>query len=140
MPKFILTDGYVEIATVDLSDHAHSLDTPQEKERVDVSGFNSAGTSEFLPGAKTESCEIGFRSNFAASKVHATLQPLIGSSTGFTLEIRPTNSARSTTNPAYLMTALLFNYNMLDGKVGDASSMSAEFVNAAQAGVTYPTA
>jgi hypothetical protein len=38
------------------------------------------------------------------------------------------------------MSALLFNYNMLSGGVGEASTMTAEFVNAAQAGVTYPTA
>jgi hypothetical protein len=37
------------------------------------------------------------------------------------------------------MSGLLMNYNMLSGGIGDASQISAEFVNAAQAGMTYPT-
>jgi hypothetical protein len=37
------------------------------------------------------------------------------------------------------MSGLLMNYNMLDGSVGDATEITAEFVNAAQAGLTYPT-
>ena len=41
MAKYILTDGYVEINGVDLSSYAHTLDTPQEKERVDVSGWTN---------------------------------------------------------------------------------------------------
>jgi hypothetical protein len=71
--------------------------------------------------------------------VHATLQPLIGSSTGIVVEVRGANSARSATNPAFLMTALMFTYPMLDGKIGDANSATYEFQNASQAGVTYPT-
>jgi hypothetical protein len=67
------------------------------------------------------------------------LQPLISSTTPFTVEVRPTSGARSATNPAILMTGLLFSYSGLAGGVGDASTMSAEFQNAAQGGVTYPT-
>jgi hypothetical protein len=37
------------------------------------------------------------------------------------------------------MSGLLMNYNMLSGGIGAASQISAEFVNAAQAGITYPT-
>jgi hypothetical protein len=65
---------------------------------------------------------------------------LIGSSTPVTIEVRATSAARSATNPAAVMSGLLMNYNMLSGSVGDATQISAEFVNAAQAGVTYPTA
>jgi hypothetical protein len=36
------------------------------------------------------------------------------------------------TNPAALMSGLLMNYNMLDGAVGDATQITAEFVNAAR--------
>jgi hypothetical protein len=37
------------------------------------------------------------------------------------------------------MSGLLMNYNMLSGGVGDATQINAQFVNAAQAGLTYPT-
>jgi hypothetical protein len=68
------------------------------------------------------------------------LQPLIASTTGVSIEVRATSSARSATNPAALMTGLLMNYNMLSGGIGDASQITAEFVNASSAGLTYPTA
>ncbi len=32
------------------------------------------------------------------------------------------------------------NYGMLNGGIGDASSIQAEFTNASQSGMTYPTA
>jgi hypothetical protein len=76
--------------------------------------------------------------DFAAGKTHATLQPLIGSTTPVTIEVRATSSARSATNPAALMSGLLMNYNMLSGGVGEATQINAQFVNAAQAGMTYP--
>jgi hypothetical protein len=37
------------------------------------------------------------------------------------------------------MTGLLFSYSGLAGSIGDASTMTAEFQNASQTGVTYPT-
>jgi hypothetical protein len=37
------------------------------------------------------------------------------------------------------MSGLLMNYNGLDGSIGEASQITAEFVNAAQGGMTYPT-
>jgi hypothetical protein len=38
------------------------------------------------------------------------------------------------------MTGLLMSYSFLNGAVGDASEIDAEFVNSSQTGMTYPTA
>jgi hypothetical protein len=76
----------------------------------------------------------------AAGKTYATLQPLIGSSTPVTVEVRATSAARSATNPAAVLSALLTTFNMLDGDVGEPSMTSAEFVNASQTGMQYLTA
>jgi len=94
----------------------------------------------YAKGLGDATATFDFFQDFAAAKVHATLQPLISSTTPFTVEVRPVNAARSATNPAYLMTALLFEYPMLDGKIGDANSATYTFRNASQAGVTYPIA
>ena len=50
MSKFLLNDVRVVVNSVNLSDHAFNIDTPSEKEQVDVSGFSPTGTREFLPG------------------------------------------------------------------------------------------
>ena len=139
MAKFILTDGYVEINTTDLSDHAHTLDTPQEKDRVDVSGFNSAGTQEFLPGRKTESVTVGFRQDFAASKIHAICEPLFRNNTTFGFSIRPTSGAVSATNPRLWGTASMFQYNGLNGEISSPSEVSITLLPATSTGFVWAT-
>src|SRR6266496_3888459 len=134
-----LTDAFVSINGVTLSDHVQKVTLADTRDSVDITamGATSKAITKGLGDAKIT---VTFFQDFAAGKVHATLQPLVGSSTGVTVEVRPTSGARSATNPAALMTALLMNYGMLAGSVGDASTMTAEFINAAQAGMTYPTA
>lgn len=139
MAIFTLTDAHIIINGVTLSDHANSVTVNDMRETVDITAFG-ATSKAVAKGLGDASISITMYQDFAAGKTHATLQPLIGSTTGVSIEVRPTNAARSTTNPAALMTGLLMNYNMLDGAVGEASTIEAEFVNAAQAGITYPTA
>jgi len=139
MAIFTLTDAFISINGVTLSDHAKSVTVEDTRDQVDITAFGATSKS-YTKGLGDAKFTVEFYQDFAAGKVHATLQPLIGSATGVTVEVRATSAARSATNPAAVMTALLFNYNMLTGGVGEASTMSAEFVNAAQAGVTYPTA
>jgi hypothetical protein len=136
---FTLTDAYVAVNSVVLSDHSNSVTVEDTRDPVDITAFGatSKATTKGLGDAKIT---VQFFQDFAASKVHATLQPLIGSTTPVTIEVRATSSARSATNPAALMSGLLMNYNMLAGGIGEASMITAEFVNGASAGLTYPTA
>lgn len=134
MAKFLLTDGYVSVNGVDLSDHAFSLDTPQERDRVDVSGFNSTGAKEFLPGSSDESCTIGFLQDFASAKVHATLEPLYRNQSTFVLEVRPTSTVVSSTNPKFTGTVALFSYNGLSGQISARGEITAEFRSANSTG------
>jgi hypothetical protein len=109
------------------------------RDSVDITAFG-ATSKAVTKGLGDAKITVQFFQDFAAGKVHATLQPLISSTTGVVIEVRATSAARSATNPAAVMTGLLMNYNMLSGGIGEASTISAEFTNAAQAGVTYPTA
>lgn len=134
----VLTNAQVIVNGTDLSDHVSKVTIEDMRESIDVTAMGAVNKT-VTKGLGDGKITLDFFQDFAAAKVHATLQPLIGSSTGVVIEVRPVNAARSATNPACLMTGLLMNYNMLDGKVGDASSMSAEFVNASQSGITYAT-
>jgi hypothetical protein len=135
----VLLNALVLVNGVDLSDHVSSVTTEDSRDSVDITamGATSKAITKGLGDAKVT---LDVFQDFAAAKVHATLQPLIGSSTPVTIEVRAVNAARSATNPAFLMSGLLMNYSMLNGKVGDANTNSYEFVNGAQAGVTYPVA
>jgi hypothetical protein len=138
MAVFTLTDAFIQINGVTLSDHGNNVTVEDTRDQQDFTAFGATSkvTGKGLGDAKV-TCT--FFQDFAAGKVHATLQPLIGSATPVTIEVRATSGARSATNPAALMSGLLFTYNMLSGGVGEPSTMTAEFVNGSQSGMTYPT-
>ena len=135
----VLTDAHVIVNSVTLSDHANEVTIEDTREEVDITAFGAVNKT-ITKGLGDAKITIKFFQDFAAGEVHATLQPLIASTTPVTVEVRPTSAARSATNPAAVLSALLMNYNMLDGSVGEASTISAEFVNASQTGMQYLTA
>jgi len=130
MAKFINQNVVVKVNGVDLSDHAFRVDTPAEREQVDVSGFNSTGAKEFLPGATEETITIGFLQDFASAKVHQTLEPLYRNSSTFSLQIWPNGSVTSATNPSLSGTAAMFAYNGLSGSLGERSEVEGVFRSA----------
>ncbi len=139
MAIFTLTDAMVIVNGVTLSDHGNSVTVNDMRESKDITAFG-ATSKAVAKGLGDASISVTFFQDFAAGKVHATLQPLIGSTTPVTIEVRPTSAARSATNPAAVISALLMSYNFVDGDVGEPSETTAEFVNASQTGMTYPTA
>ena len=138
MAIFAMTDGLVIVNGVTLSDHANEITVEDTRDEVDITAFG-ATSKAITKGLGDAKITVKFFQDFAAAKTHATLQPLISSTTGVAVEVRATSSARSATNPAALMTGLLMSYSMLDGAIGDASEITAEFVNSSQSGMTYPT-
>jgi len=138
MGVFTLTDAFISINGVTLSDHGNKVTIEDMREEKDATVFG-AGNKVNAKGLGDGTITCGFFQDFAAGKVHATLQPLISSSTPVTVEVRATSAARSATNPGIVMSALLFTYSPLDGDVGEMSVMTAIFRNASQAGITYPT-
>ena len=127
MSKFLNTDVKVVVAGQDLSDHAFNIDTPQVKPQVDVSGFNPTRTTEYLPGLADQTITVQFRQDFAASKVHATLQPLYAGGSVFVVYVQPTSGTVSATNPAFGGSATMYDYNGLAGALNASSDMTVNF-------------
>ncbi len=137
MAIFVQTNVQVIINGTDLSDHTVKVTLKDMRAKVDLTAMGATNIV-YGKGLGDAEASIDFLQDFAASKVHAVLQPLISGTTPFAVEVRPTLAARSATNPAWLMSALLFEYPMLDGKVGDAAIQTFVFSNGSQSGVTYP--
>jgi hypothetical protein len=134
----VLTDAMVIVNGVTLSDHANSVTVNDTRDSVDITAFGAVNKA-VTKGLGDASISVDFFQDFAAGKTDATLRPLIGSG-GIVIEVRPTSGARSATNPAAVMTGMLMNYNFIAGGVGEASTISAEFVNSSQTGMQYLTA
>lgn len=139
MAIFTLTDATIIINGVTLSDHGNQITITDDREEKDVTAFG-ATSKAYQKGLGDASMDLVLFQDFASGKTHATLQPLIGSTTPVAVEVRPTSAARSATNPAaYLATALMFNYKMLDASVGDVPATTCTFKNSGNAGMAYPT-
>jgi hypothetical protein len=134
----ILTDASVSINSVDLSDHVRRVAVTDLREKKDITAMG-ATSRVYGKGLGDANATIEFFQDFAAGEVHATLQPLIASSTGVPIIIKSTSGALSATNPGYTMTGLIFDYTMIEGEVGEPSMMTVEISNASQAGVVYDT-
>jgi hypothetical protein len=125
---FLAGDVKVVVNSVDLSDQAFSVDTPQEKEQVDVSTFSPTGTRSFLPGVADQTLTVGFRQNFASGKVHQTLYPLFSGGSQFPVFVQADSDAgTSATNPVYGGTATMLTYNGLGAELNDSVDIEVEF-------------
>lgn len=135
----IATDVHIIVNGVTLSDHVTKVTTTDSRAKKDITCMGATSMT-YAKGLGDASVSITFLQDFATAKVHDTLKPLISSTTPVNVEIRPTSAGRSATNPAYLISALLFDYGMIDASVGEPSAMTVDFTNASQTGVTYPIA
>ncbi len=139
MGKFVAENYLVKVSGVDLSDHAHTLTITDSANKVDVTAFGGNGYTQYLQGLKDAQITVDFYSDFAASSVHSTLQPLYASGGTFMFEFRAdSTNPVSATNPRGSMIASLYDYVGLTGQVGAASMFTATFQNAVN-GITWGT-
>jgi hypothetical protein len=137
--KTILTDAFVVVNGVNLSDHGSHVEVTSDKDEVEVTGFG-ATSKVILLGLGDGNMNFTFQQDFAVGSVDQTLQPIHANATSVLVEVRPTSAARSATNPAYTMTGVLSSYSPLNGDVGDASTIDATFRNSSQTGIQRLTA
>ena len=125
MAVFVLTDASVTVNSVDLSTYVTSVTLNYEKDSVEVTAMGSSGHT-FTGGLQNISLDVTFNQDFAATKVAATLDALIGLTT--TVVVKPTTAAVSATNPSYTISnAFLAGTQPVAGSVGDLASMSVSF-------------
>lgn len=121
MAIMTLTNAYVTVNSVNLSDHVRRVVLDYDADEVDSTAMGDT-FHERLASLRDWSVSIEFQQDFAASSVDATLFPLVGSTT--TVEVRPINAARSATNPGYSGTVLVNDYQPISGAVGDLATVS----------------
>lgn len=121
MAKFVITNPEITIGGVDLSDHIASVTLTENYAEVATTAFGDTAVTR-IAGLGDHSLSLDFHEDFAASEVHATISPLIGSTTAVT--IKPVNETTSATNPQFSATVLVTEWPLLSGAVGDLASAS----------------
>jgi hypothetical protein len=126
MAKQILRDCVIVVNGVTLSDHVSSVEINASKDDIDTTSFDGSGR-ERKAGLQDNSFVVNFQQDFAATEVDATLWPLWNNETEFTVAVKPTTAAISSTNPEYSGTCILLEYSPLNGSVGELSETSVTF-------------
>jgi UTP:GlnB (protein PII) uridylyltransferase len=126
MGKLVLKDCYIVVNSVNFSDHVSSVEVNLSKDEVETTNFSGQGR-ERVAGLKDDNFVINFQQDFAAAQVDSVLYPLWNNETEFIVEVRPTSSAVSATNPKYTATCVLLEYQPLSGSVGDLSETEVTF-------------
>lgn len=138
MAKFVLKDAYVGINGTAISDHVSSVTVESTFDEVDFTAMG-ATYREFGQGLGDATITLSVFQDFAASNIDSIFWPLSQSGGTFSVEVRPTSAAASSTNPKYTMTGRLFGFNPVAGAVGDASTTDVPIRNAGTAGLTRGT-
>lgn len=127
MAAFALTDAFVSINGVDLSNDVKGGTLTYEAEMLDDTAMGD-DTRSNLGGLKNWTMSVEFIQDFAASQVDATLFSLVGST--FTVIFRPDSGSVSATNPNFTGTGILASYTPIGNSVGDLA-MAPVTINAA---------
>ena len=125
MAKFVLKDVTFDAGATALSAYVESLSLNVESDVQENTGMGSNWKTR-IGGLNDWSVDISLHQDFDASKVDATLWPLIGQS--FTFKARPTSAVKSATNPEYNGTVILQSYSPIDGTVGDGAKAAINLV------------
>jgi len=132
--KLVLTGAQVLVNAVDISNHVQSVDIEVTRDEVDVTSMGDVN-KEIVLGLGDVTMTVNVFNDYAVGNIDSQMFALNATNTPFTVEIRPTTGARSTSNPGYTMSALMPNYHPIAGSIGDAVSSELVFRNAAQAGL-----
>jgi hypothetical protein len=116
MPKLVMRNPLITINSVDLSDHIASVELTRNIDEVETTAFGDSGRTR-VGGLEDNSISLSFHEDFAAAEVHATIYPLIGTTT--TVTVKPVNSTTTSTNPSFSMSVLVTEWPILSGAVGD---------------------
>lgn len=125
MAALVLTNAYVTINSVNLSDHIASITLNTADDVIDTTAFGNTARTR-VAGLGDNSVTIEFHQDYAASSVEATINTagssLVGATTA--IVVKPNGSTTSATNPSYSFTALVSEWQPLNGAVGELATAS----------------
>ena len=121
MAVLVLTNAYITINAVNLSDHIASVTLTTNDDVVETTAFGSTARTR-IGGLGDNSVAIEFHQDYATSSVEATIYPLLGSTTS--VVVKPNGATTAATNPSYTFTALVSEWTPLSGAVGELATAS----------------
>ena len=116
MASFVLTNAYLSVGAVDLSDYCQGVTLTYECEVQDDTAFGDT-TRSGAGGLKNWSLSGDMLQSFSTGTVDLTLFSLVGATCA--VIVRSSATAASATNPNFNGTGILTSYQPIGGAVGD---------------------
>ena len=124
MARIILTNAFVTINAVNLSDHIASITLTTTDDVIETTAFGSSARTR-IGGLADNSVAFEFHQDYAASSVEATINgspSLVGTVTA--VVVKPNGATTAADNPAYSFNCLISEWTPLNGAVGELATAS----------------
>ena len=121
MARIVLTNAFVTINSVNLSDHIASITLTTTDDVIETTAFGTTARTR-VGGLADNSVALEFHQDYAAANVEATIYPLIGTTTA--LVVKPNGATTAADNPSYTFNALVSEWTPLNGAVGELATAS----------------
>lgn len=121
MAKIVLTNAYVSVNGVDLSDHVASISLATQYDIVETTQFGDTSKRR-VAGLADNSITLEFHQDFQAGSVESVIYPLLGTATNCI--VKPIDAARSASNPQYSFSVLINEWTPLNGAAGELATAS----------------
>ena len=121
MAVITLTNAYITINSVNLSDHIASVTLTTTDDVIETTAFGSSARTR-IGGLADNSVALEFHQDYATSSVEATIYPLIGTTTA--VVVKPNGATTGAQNPSYTFNALVSEWTPLNGAVGELATAS----------------
>ena len=122
MARLVLTNAFISVGGVDLSDLVASVTLNSTFDVVETTAFSSTAAKTRLAGLADNSIALEFHQDYATSEVEQTIYPLLG--TVAAVIVKPNGGTTSAFNPSYSANAVISEWTPLNGSVGELTTAS----------------
>ena len=126
MSALVLTNGYVEIGGVDISEFVTSIAISTAYDIFETTQITD-NSKKYVPGLAENKLSLEFIQDFDPANglekiINDTVSSLLG--TIQTMEIRPVNAGVSSSNPSYTFLVVVSEWTSINAAVGELSTVS----------------
>ena len=122
MARIVLTNAYISVGGVDLSDLVASVTLNETFDIVETTAFSSTAAKTRVAGLEDNSITLEFHQDYATGEVEQTIYPLLG--TAAAVIVKPNGSSTSAFNPSYTCSAIISEWTPINGSVGELATAS----------------
>ena len=122
MPRIVLTNAFISVGGVDLSDLVASVTLNETFDVVETTAFSSTAAKTRVAGLEDNSITLEFHQDYATGEVEQTIYPLLG--TAAAVIVKPNGASTSAFNPSYTCSAIISEWTPINGSVGELATAS----------------